>query len=135
MEVRKGGIWLLRKYNPNPTGRNVGDCTVRAISKALGYPWERTYIELALQGFMMGDMPSSNAVWGAYLRSKGFVRQIIPDTCPECYTAADFAEEHPEGTYILALSGHVVCAQDGDLFDSWDSSGQIPLYFWYKEES
>lgn len=23
-------------YNPNPTGKRVGDCTVRAISKALG---------------------------------------------------------------------------------------------------
>ncbi len=23
-------------YNPNPSDRNVGDCTVRAVSKALG---------------------------------------------------------------------------------------------------
>ncbi len=126
---------MYRHYNENPEGRNVGDCTVRAISKALGYSWERTYIELALQGFLMGDMPSANSVWGAYLRSKGFRRQIIPDTCPECYTVEEFSKDHPNGTYIVALSGHVVCVQDGTLFDSWDSSGQIPLYFWFKEES
>ena len=124
---------MFERYNPNPQGRVVGDCTVRAISKALGQSWEQTYIGLCLQGFLMGDMPSSNAVWGAYLRSKGFRRGIIPDTCPECYTVADFAAEHPRGEYILALSGHVVCVEDGTIFDTWDSTGQIPLYYWFKE--
>ena len=62
-------------YNPNPTGKNVGDCTVRAISKALGQSWEETYVGLVLQGFIMGDMPSANAVWGAYLRKNNFIRQ------------------------------------------------------------
>ncbi len=125
---------MFERYNPNPQGRVVGDCTVRAISKALGQSWEQTYIGLCLQGFLMGDMPSSNAVWGAYLRSKGFRREIIPDTCPECYTVADFAAEHPRGEYILALSGHVVCVEDGIIFDTWDSTGQIPLYYWFKED-
>ena len=125
---------MFERYNPNPQGRVVGDCTVRAISKALGQSWEQTYIGLCLQGFLMGDMPSSNAVWGAYLRSKGFRREIIPDTCPECYTVADFAAEHPRGEYILALSGHVVCVEDVIIFDTWDSTGQIPLYYWFKED-
>lgn len=120
-------------YNPNPTGKNVGDCTVRAISKALGQSWAHTYVALALQGFMAGDMPSANAVWGAYLRSKGFVRRLIPDTCPDCYTVRDFIADHPAGTFILALSGHVVCVVDGVLYDSWDSGGEIPLYYWHKE--
>lgn len=122
------------RHNENPDGRNVGDCTIRCISRALGQPWEQTYIGLALQGFLMCDMPSANAVWGAYLRSKGFVRQVIPDTCPDCYTVADFAADHPAGTYILALSGHVVCVIDGDWIDTWDSGGEIPLYYWHKEE-
>lgn len=120
-------------YNPNPTGKNVGDCTVRAISKALNKTWEEVYISLALQGFRMGDMPSANVVWGAYLKKNGFIREIVPDSCPDCYTMANFSEDHPFGTYILALSGHVVCMKNGVLYDSWDSSGEIPLYFWYKE--
>ncbi len=122
------------RHNENPDGRNVGDCTIRCISRALEQPWEQTYIGLALQGFLMCDMPSANAVWGAYLRGKGFVRKIIPDTCPDCYTVADFAADHPAGTYILALSGHVVCVIDGDWIDTWDSGGEIPLYYWHKEE-
>lgn len=121
-------------HNQNPDGRNVGDCTVRAISCALGKEWEEVYVRLCVQGFVMGDMPSSNAVWGAYLKRCGFRRNVIPDTCPECYTVADFAEDHPKGTYILALSGHVVCVKDGDYIDTWDSGNEIPLYYWQQEE-
>lgn len=117
-----------RYYNPSPAGRNVGDCTVRALSKALGQPWAETYIGLTVQGLMMSDMPSSNAVWGEYLRSKGFIRRLAPDNI----TVREFAEMHPNGTYILALSGHVVCIQNGTLYDSWDSSREIVLYYWQK---
>lgn len=55
-------------YNPNPAGRNVGDCTVRALSKALDQDWYTTYLGLCVEGGLMGDMPSANATWGAYLR-------------------------------------------------------------------
>ena len=43
------------EYNPNPVGRRVGDCAVRAISKALGMTWEAAYITLALNGLQMCD--------------------------------------------------------------------------------
>lgn len=33
----------LIKYNPNPAGRNVGDCAVRAVSKALDVDWETSF--------------------------------------------------------------------------------------------
>lgn len=118
------------RYNPNPANNSVGDCTIRAISKALEQDWETTYAGLALQGFLMCDMPSANHVWGAYLRRHGFRRHILPDTCPDCYTVEDFAAEHPNGTYILALSGHVVCVQDGEWHDTWDSGGEVPQYYW-----
>lgn len=120
-------------YNPNPAEKSVGDCTVRAISCALGQTWEETYTGLCLHGYKLCDMPSANHVWGAYLRSHGFQRHILPDTCPDCYTVSDFAQDHPKGTYILAISGHVVCVQDGCWHDSWDSGGEVPVYYWTKE--
>ena len=125
-------MWV--RYNANPDGRNVGDCTIRALSLALGQSWEQTYVELALEGFAMWDMPSANHVWGAYLRREGFHRRVLPDTCPDCYTVADFARDHPSGTYLLALDGHVVCLIDGDWYDTWDSGGKIPLYYWTRKD-
>ncbi len=121
-------------FNENPQGKNVGDCTVRAISKATGQDWETTFLALAMQGYLDGDMPSANAVWGAYLHRLGYKRHMVPDTCPVCYTVKDFAREHLVGTYILALSGHVVCVQDGTIYDSWNCENETALYYWSKED-
>lgn len=121
-------------YNANPTGKSVGDCTIRALSKALGQSWEETYVGLALEGFRLGDMPSADSVWGPYLREHGFTRHLLPDACPECYTIADFAADHPVGTFILSMPGrHVVTVVNGVIFDSWDSRNEVPTYFWTKE--
>lgn len=119
--------------NVNPARNLVGDCVVRAISVVTDQDWERTYIELALQGFMMHDMPSSNDVWGTYLRSKGFNRYVIPNTCPDCYTVAEFCEDYPEGEFMLATGTHVVAVIDGDYYDTWDSGNEIPIFYWRKE--
>ena len=44
-------------YNPNPMGSKVGDCVVRALSKALGQKWEETYIDLCVEGVLKCDLP------------------------------------------------------------------------------
>ena len=125
---------MYNYYNANPYKIRVGDCVIRAISKALNQPWEDTYIDLTIQGYLMGDLLSSNAVWGAYLKSKGFTRDIISNDCPECYTIEDFCNEHPKGTYIIGTGTHAVCVEDGCVFDTWNSSGEVPIYFYYKGE-
>lgn len=122
------------KYNPNPAGRRVGDCAVRAISKALNVSWESAYLMIIGAGYLMADMPSSDSVWGAVLRKNGFYREVIDNTCPDCYTAEDFCMDHPYGIYVLGFGGHVATAKDGLLYDSWDSSQEIPQFYWYKKE-
>ena len=124
----------FREWNPNPTGRRVGDCAVRAVARALGVDWETAYLKISVNGYAMGDMPSSDSVWGSVLRQAGFYRTAVPNTCPDCYTVAAFAKDHPSGIYVLALGGHVVTVVDGDWYDTWDSGGQIPQYFWYEED-
>ena len=43
------------EYNPNPVSRKVGDCVVRALTKALNTTWEGAYLSLVLNGLQMGD--------------------------------------------------------------------------------
>ena len=125
-------MWI--KYNPNPMSRIVGDCAVRAISKALDIDWELAYAKVIVNGFRMGDMPSSDSVWGSVLRQNGFYMRTLPDTCPECYTARDFCLDNPRGTFVLGFGGHTACVKDGNLYDAWDSSQEVPLFVWYKKE-
>lgn len=108
----------------------MGDCVIRAISLVLDQDWETTYAGIVVKGFELANMPSANHVWGAYLKSKGYKREVIPNTCPDCYTVKDFCEDHPKGRYVLCISGHVVAAIDGTYYDTWDSGNEIPLYFW-----
>ena len=122
------------RFNNNPTGRTVGDCAIRAVSVALGVDWETAYLMIAKNGYAMGDMPSSDSVWGAVLRQNGFYRKAIPNSCPDCYTAEDFCEDNPYGTFVLGFGGHVATVVDGDLYDSWDSSQLYPQYIWYRKE-
>lgn len=123
--------WI--EFNNNPTGRRVGDCAVRAISVALDISWEMAYDLLTDAGYKMGDMPSSNSVWGAVLRQHGFYRSTISNECPMCYTAEDFAIENPTGIFVLVFGGHVATVKDGRIYDAWDSSQEIPQYVWYKK--
>ena len=122
------------KYNPNPARNKVGDCTVRAITKAMDSTWEQVYAGLTAYGFMCRDMPSANNVWGRYLRQNGFKRYLVDDKDMDLYTVNDFCVDHPNGTYILAIDGHVVCVTDGYYYDSWDSGDEIPIYYWIKEQ-
>ena len=119
--------------NLNPFGKHVGDCLVRALSLALDQDWDTTYLELMSQGFSMKDMPSSNAVWGQYLKNKGYKRHIIPDECPDCYTVNEFCIDNPQGVYILGTGTHVVTVKDGSYYDTWDSGREIPIYYFEKE--
>lgn len=119
-----------RYYNPNPRGAKVGDCVVRAISKAIGESWDDVYTGLTFQGFALKDMPSANYVWGEYLKSKGFRRHVIPNNCPQCVTVGQFAKENNSGVFILGTGTHVVTVVDGVVYDTWDSSDEVPIYYY-----
>ena len=121
---------MFIEYNPNPQNKNIGDCVIRAISKALNQSWEHTYSDLAALGLRMKDLPNANNVWGAYLKQHGFSKRIIPDTCPDCYTVRDFCADHPAGTYVLSTGDHVIAVRNGNHFDTWDSSDEVPQFYW-----
>lgn len=127
-------MWI--EYNPNPAGRSVGDCAVRAIAKALDVDWKKAFALIVNASYQMADMPSSNAVWGSVLYQHGFERKTIDSACPDCYTAEDFLNDCPDGIYVLGFGNHVATAivRNGSsfLYDSWNSSQEIPQYYWYK---
>ena len=125
---------MYQYLNLNPGHWDTGDCTIRAISLLLNQSWERTYLMVCLQGFLMYKMPATNEVWSAYLYGFGYRRRAIRDTCPDCYTVKDFCRDFPYGSYLLALNGHVVTVIDGDYYDTWDSGNETVLYYWSKTD-
>lgn len=123
----------FRYYNANPVNNLVIDCSVRAISLFLGKTWTEVYDGICDEGRLQYNMPSSNIVWTSYLKKLGYRKYLLSDACPDCYTVNDFAIDNPRGTFLLALDGHVVTVIDGLYYDTWDSGGETPIYYWRKE--
>ena len=125
-------MWI--EYNANPVSNRVEDCAVRAVAVALDIPWDEAFDLIAHNAKQMGTMMHSNAAWGSVLRQHGFIREVVPNTCPDCYTAYDFCLDHPEGVYVLGFGSHVATVINGNLIDTWNSSFEIPQYYWYRSE-
>ena len=123
-------IKMYSFVNVNPCKKLLGDCVVRAISLALDQSWDKTYIDLCIEGLMQCDMPNSNAVFASYLLSKGFKKYPILDTM----TFKQFAERYPNGTYVVATGSHIACIKNSTLYDNWDSSDESVSYFFAKEQ-
>lgn len=124
---------MYKYFNNNPLARRtVGDCSVRAVSKALGISWDEAHDMLADMSKQMGTIMNDNDVISAVLRMNGFYRESLPCTTRDCYTVREFAMDNPIGTYVVGTGSHVVCIINGNFFDSWNSGDESLMYFWTK---
>ena len=119
--------------NLNPYNKHVGDCVIRAIANTMEADWVDVYDDITRLGKILKDMPSSNHVWGIYLKNNGYRKHIIPNTCPDCYSVKDFCKDNPEGRFVLCLDGHVVSVVDGNYYDVYDCGDEVPLFYWSEE--
>lgn len=120
-------MWI--PFNPNPLGINTVDCTVRAICAVTGKSWDEIFREQCELAWEMADMPSADRVWQELLRRYGFTKKRLINICPDCFTVADFAEDHPTGEFVLGPHEHAVAVISGDYYDAWDSGLTIPTYY------
>lgn len=116
-------------YNPNPLHKTTIDCVIRAVSRLLELDWDSTFLLLMAESFRQKSVPTSDKIWGDFLFSRGFSRYGLPNTCPHCYTVRQFAEEHPNGHYLLKTYEHVVTVVDGDYYDTFDTGDEMPIYY------
>ena len=121
-------------HNNNPYGNYDDDCAIRSISTVTDKPWEKVYMDLAVLGIAKGHMPTTKTICNSYLKEQGFVREIIPNTCPDCYTVDDFCKDNPTGKFILATDDHLVAVINVNVYDTWDSTKEIPMFYWKKED-
>lgn len=125
---------MWQYYEPNPVRTGAIDCAVRAVSKALNISWEEAYTMLTVNGFLMGNQPCADEIWGSVLRQHGFVRHMLENTCPDCYSVENFCEDHPSGIHVVKSENHVATVVDGILYDSWRSGDKTAIYYWTKGE-
>lgn len=129
--IVKVGDKMYIKFNGNPCGQSTGDCVIRAISIVTELNRHKVYAGLCVTGYPCTIWGNSNTVWAEYLRHLGYTRHSIGRD--DDYTVADFAAEHPHGRYVIGTGNHAVAVVDGNIVDSWNSSKEIPRYYFVKE--
>ena len=110
--------------NPNPKNlKSAGDCVIRAVSLALNQDWQTTFSDLCTIAAKMCRIPNDDPVYRKYLETKGWIKNKQPRKDDNTwYTVREFLRMHPRGTYVISVSGHLLCAVDGKVLDTWDSS-------------
>lgn len=120
-------------FNPHPQNKRVRDCVKRAIVKASGKSYAEVSKELNRYKKISGaktynewknvDPYIENEMGGkrmAFIVQKGQNRM----------NGGEFCQRFPRGVFLLKMANHLVCVQDGVIFDSWDSSEKCIYVAW-----
>ena len=112
------------EYNPNPKGKNIGDCTLRAYCAAFNISWEEAFdvaSAIAKENGSLIQYVADKVLTEHFectLDDKYNKKTIKPK---ERITVSEFATTHPYGIYILHMRNHLVTLRNGEYWDSWDS--------------
>ena len=131
---KKIQVWFDNFEYYQPNDHICGDCGIRAVSKALGCSWENALTALYNNALKIKEAPGSCDNITETLKPYGFkwipVKTVRGKPRP---TVSSFAKEHKDGTYILRVSNHVVCADGGKYHDIWDCGSKSLYGYWAKE--
>lgn len=116
---------MFEYYNANPLKNNVSDCTVRAISKAEGKTWDKTFKELSFLAQKEGILIDDVDFIEKYL-DKRYKRQ-----CHYSKTVGEFLEEHNKGTFLITMQGHITVIINGVLYDTFDCRNRRMWCAWF----
>lgn len=121
----------LRKYNANSRNHSTGDCTIRALSIAYGMRYDDVHRDL----LKIDSQYWYDFVWTQFISTHGYIskKRVKQDAI----TLSEFADIHNEGTYLVTvgktaatLSSHVVCLENGTVWDTWNSLNWYVDTYW-----
>ena len=124
-------------YQPNKKDLKdkYGDCTIRALSKALDCSWLEAFdlmIPICREAQVSNIFNAEAAVRNPLVESLGFKYTGISNKKGTKRPTVDtFAKDHPTGRYICNVANHEVAVVDGKYYDTWDS-GECSMYGYFE---
>lgn len=124
-------------YQPNKLDLKdeYGDCTIRALSKALNVTWLEAFnktIPLCQEYQLMPNYMFFARSAKETAKALGLEHHSISTKKGTKRPTVDsFAKDHPTGRFICKVAHHVVAVVDGKYYDTWDS-GYKSLYGYFE---
>ena len=128
--------WVYYQPNKKDIKDGYGDCTIRALSKALNLTWIETYLKtvpfcIEYQTPNIFNLPQK--LEAEVMAKLGFTYHGVSNKKgAKRPTVEKFAKEHPVGTFIVNVANHEVAVVDGKYYDTWDC-GLRSMYGWYEK--
>lgn len=116
---------MYKYYNANANNNFVNDCVIRAISVAENRSWGDTYDDLSRiakkNGILLDDVNFVEPLLDyRYSRIKTYPRD----------TVQDIIEDHPHGTYLVTMNGHITVIKNGIVYDTFDCRDRLVKNVW-----
>lgn len=105
---------MYKYYNANALNRYEDDCVIRSISCATGKSWDYVYNYLS-------DIAQYE---GTLLDKREFVRNYLDRTFTRLHNiygkVGEVIAMFPNSTILISMTGHLTCAKNGILYDTFD---------------
>lgn len=126
------------KENVNPKGRKTGDCSTRAITKALKIPYNKALYEQCESSVKLSYGLTDTETMDDILTKYGFTKANIGRISKgqKRPKVTDIANETKSGKFSIAvcsLAGHFTVCENGNVYDIWDCSDKTVYTYWYKQ--
>lgn len=124
-------------YQPNRKDLKdqYGDCTIRALSKALNVTWLEAFdltIPICREAQVTSIFSAPAKIRCPLMEKLGFQYTGISNRRgSKRPTVIEFAKAHPTGTFICNVANHEIAVVDGKYYDTWDS-GDCSLYGYFE---
>lgn len=119
-----------RYYNVNPKHLNENDCVTRAITLATGLSYGTIRNLLKFTGELLGCDELCVCCYHYLLENIFRLKRYDAETA----TVKEIASRFPSQTIVIRIEGHLTCAVDGVIYDTWNCSDKVADCFWVVKE-
>lgn len=122
-------------YNANPKNLKVGDCVIRALSKATEMSWDEVYDELYQIGRKKKRMLNDKATFKAFLKNHDFIQSNSERGYDNKRITIDEFIDRSEHDimYVISTRKHLTVVYNGDIYDTWNTGNEKSGKYWYKK--
>lgn len=112
--------------NTSPDGEHKNDCVSRAINLASGIDYPIVRKKLFHTARLLG---CEKLCWSCY---SFFLTQVLGYRQVNCdgMTVGEFADLHPQGTYLIRIDQHLTTVIDGNSYDTFECRHRLCHIAW-----
>jgi hypothetical protein len=126
---------FYKEFNPNPLGKEVGDCTLRALCAVTGKSWNELYDIMSDLGKKLACPFNSIEIQDFDYHTKLFGMErhkVTREKGKKALNVEKFCKEHPEGKYILRLANHLMGVVNGEYYELYPSWEKAMVYTYWE---